>query len=175
MDKILISVLVPDLETLRQGGGPVIHTLQQGGGVSQTFVRPFGPQFSLKKVGARAEPPGPLPQIHQRISGKFLLVGSVILKNFACGTRNPRNIFLWNLGSGIPLAIGTRNKRDLKSNSWNLESRWQGPNICLEGIRSQNVIWNKQSFLLTLVAGIPLTVSILATGIVCTFYTALVC
>lgn len=174
MDKILISVLVPDLETLRQGGGPVIHTLQQGAESPKLFST-LRASVQSKKRGAGAEPPGPLPQIHQRISGKFLLVGSVILKNFACGTRNPRNICLWNLGSGIPLAIGTWNKRDLKSNSWNLESRWQGPNICLEGIRSQNVIWNKQSFLLTLVAGIPLTVSILATGIVCTFYTALVC
>lgn len=98
MDKILISVLVPDLETLRQGGGPVIHTLR------------WGPQFSRKKGGRGPSPPGPLPQIHQRISGKFLLVGSVILKKFC----------LWDPESQKNLLVEFRVRNP--TSDWNPES-----------------------------------------------------
>lgn len=98
MDKILISVLVPDLETLRQGGGPVIHTLR------------WGSQFSRKKGGRGPSPPGPLPQIHQRISGKFLLVGSVILKKFC----------LWDPESQKNLLVEFRVRNP--TSDWNPES-----------------------------------------------------
>ena len=110
MDKILISVLVPDLETLRQGGGPVIHTLRWGRGSLPNFFRPFGPQFSRKKGGRGPSPPGPLPQIHQRISGTFLLVGSVILKKFC----------LWDPESQKNLLVEFRVRNP--TSDWNPES-----------------------------------------------------
>ena len=105
MDKILISVLDPDLE-IRRGPGHRDPEIREG----PKIFSPSGPQFGLKIRGGGGEPPGPpldpplifsCKGIQIPEKGKFLL-GSGVLEIFACGIRNPRNICLWNLGVRNP-------------------------------------------------------------------------